>query len=223
LFLALNWVNDKYVHNYGWSIVVVTIAINLLLLPLKYSSLKSMKKMQSLQPQIAAINDKYKNVGIRDPRKADQNQETMDLYKKNGVNPMGGCMPLALQIPFFIAYYKVLSVSIEMRGAHWLWITDLSQPETLAIHILPILMIATQFILQKMTPATSADPAQQRVMQFMPLMMGFFFYNAQSGLVLYWLTGNLVGLLQQWVFNRLGSAPVVIEPPPAPKKKTSRN
>jgi YidC/Oxa1 family membrane protein insertase len=222
LFLALNWVNNNYVHNYGWSIVVVTIAINFLLLPLKFSSLKSMKKMQVLQPQIAAINEKYKNIGIRDPKKADQNQEIMALYKRNGVNPMGGCMPLALQIPFFIAYYKVLSVSIEMRGAHWLWITDLSQPETLAIHILPILMIATQFLLQKMTPNTSADPAQQKVMMLMPLMMGFFFYSAQSGLVLYWLTGNIVGLAQQYFFNKASSAPVVAEPAPAPKKKSPR-
>jgi YidC/Oxa1 family membrane protein insertase len=178
--------------------------------------------MQVLQPQIAAINDKYKNIGIRDPKKADQNQEIMALYKRNGVNPMGGCMPLALQIPFFIAYYKVLSISIEMRGAHWLWIPDLSQPETLAIHILPILMIATQFLLQKMTPNTSADPAQQKVMMLMPLMMGFFFYNAQSGLVLYWLTGNIVGLAQQYFFNKASSAPVVAEPAPAPKKKSPR-
>jgi YidC/Oxa1 family membrane protein insertase len=223
LFLALNWVNDKYVHNYGWSIVVVTIAINFLLLPLKFSSLKSMKKMQMLQPQIAAINEKYKNISIRDPKKAEQNQETMDLYKRNGVNPMGGCMPLALQIPFFIAYYKVLSVAIEMRGAHWLWVTDLSQPETLPIHILPLLMIGTQFLLQKMTPSTTADPAQQKVMMLMPLMMGFFFYSAQSGLVLYWLTGNVVGLAQQWFFNRISAAPLTTELAPAPKKKNVRN
>jgi YidC/Oxa1 family membrane protein insertase len=227
LFLALNWVNNQFLHNYGWSIVVVTIAINFLLLPLKYSSLKSMKKMQMLQPQIAAINEKYKNIGIRDPKKADQNQETMALYKRHGVNPMGGCMPLVLQIPFFIAYYKVLSVSIEMRGAHWLWVKDLSQPETLAIHILPLLMIGTQFLLQKMTPSTTADPAQQKVMQLMPLMMGFFFWGAQSGLVLYWLTGNVVGLAQQWFFNKLSSAPAPApagsEPSPAPKKKNVRN
>jgi len=223
LFLSLNWVNDKYVHNYGWSIVLVTVAINFLLLPLKFSSLKSMKKMQMLQPQIAAINEKYKNIGIRDPKKADQNAETMALYKANGVNPMGGCMPLALQIPFFIAYYKVLSVSIEMRGAHWLWVTDLSQPETLTIHILPLLMIGTQFLLQKMTPSTTADPAQQKVMMLMPLMMGFFFYSAQSGLVLYWLTGNVVGLAQQWFFNRASSTPLTTQLAPAPKKKNGRN
>ena len=164
LFLAMHWLNDKYVHNYGWSIILLTIAINTLLLPLKISGMKSMRKMSSLQPQIAAINDKYKNVGMRDPRKAEQNQEVMELYKRNGVNPLGaGCMPLLLQIPFFFAFYKVLSVSIEMRGASWLWVSDLSQPEALAIRILPVTMIATQFLLQKMTPPTpGADPRNRR-------------------------------------------------------------
>ena len=149
LFLGLNYVNDKYVHNYGWSIVLVTIIINFLLLPLKLSSMKSMKKMQTLQPQIAAINEKYKNISLKDPKKAQQNEEVMGLYKKHGVNPMGGCMPMALQVPFFIAFYTVLTVAIEMRGAQWLWITDLSQPETLALHVLPLLMIGTQFWLQR--------------------------------------------------------------------------
>jgi len=216
LFLALNWVNDRYVHSYGWSIVLITVIINFLLLPLKITSLKSMKKMSALQPQIAAINEKYKSVGLRDPRKAEQNQEIMELYKKHGVNPMGGCVPMLLQIPFFIAFYKVLTVAIELRGASWLWVTDLSQPETLPIRILPVTMIVTQFILQKMTPSTTADPAQQRVMLLMPLILGFMFYGVSSGLVLYWLTGNLVGIAQQWFFNRIALAPSV---PPAPVKR----
>ena len=131
-----------------------------MLFPLKLTSMKSMKKMQALQPQIAAINDKYKNIGLRDPRKAEQNQEVMELYKKHGVNPMGGCVPMVLQIPFFIAFYKVFSVSVEMRGANWLWVTDLSQPETLPIHILPIIMIASQFLMQKMTPASHGRRSQ---------------------------------------------------------------
>jgi YidC/Oxa1 family membrane protein insertase len=223
LFLSLNWFNDKYVHNYGWSIIIVTIIINLALLPLKLSSMKSMKKMQALAPQVNAINDKYKHLSIRDPKKAEANQEIMELYKKNNVNPMGGCVPLLLQIPFFIAFYTVLTVAIEMRGANWLWVTDLSQPETLPIHILPLLMVATQFWLQKMTPATSMDPAQQRVMLFMPLMFAFFFYNASAGLVLYWLTGNVVGILQQWFINKTGDTPAVEVIPPASKKKPSRN
>ena len=135
---------------------------------------------------------------------------------------MGGCMPMAIQIPFFIAFYKVLSSSIELRGAEWLWVTDLSRPETLAIRILPIAMIASQFIVQKMTPSTAADPSQQKIMLLMPLFLGFMFYGVSSGLVLYWLTGNLVGILQQMYFNRTTTAPV-IETRPSPVKKRSRN
>ncbi len=224
LFLILRWLNDQWVHNYGWSIVVITVIINLLLFPLRFSSLKSARKMQSLQPQLQAINAKYKNVGIRDPKKAEQNQEVMDLYKKNGVNPMGGCLPMLVQLPILYAFYRVLAVSIALRGAHWLWVTDLSQAETLPIHILPIVMIITQYITQKMTPNPSADPSQQRMFQLMPLMFGFFFYSMSSGLVLYWLTGNLVGIAQQWLINRtMPPAPVVQAPAkPAPKKKGSR-
>jgi YidC/Oxa1 family membrane protein insertase len=222
LFQSVNWVNNRWVRNYGWAIVVVTIIINFLLLPLKFTSLKSMKKMQLLQPQIAAINAKYKGISLRDPKKADQNQEVMDLYKKNGVNPMGGCMPMVLQIPFFFAFYKVLSVAIEMRGAEWLWVTDLSQPEHIPIRILPVAMIISQFIMQKMTPPTGGDPAQQKMMMFMPLVMGFMFYGVSSGLVLYWLTGNLVGIGQQWFFNRSVTVPVSAEPAKTKTKKIAR-
>jgi YidC/Oxa1 family membrane protein insertase len=203
LFLILHWVNDKYVHNYGWAIIFVTIVINILLFPLKLQNMKSMKKMQALQPQIAVINEKYKNIPMRDPRQQQKNEETMALYKANGANPLGGCLPLLIQMPFLLAFYKVLSVSIEMRSASWFWVHDLSQPETFAIRILPLLMIVSGFIMQKMTPtAVGGDPAQQKMMAFMPLMMGFFFWKASSGLVLYWLTGNLVGIAQQWFFNK---------------------
>jgi len=222
LFLSVSWINDRWVHNYGWSIIVVTIFVNFLLLPLKFSSLKSMKKMQLLQPQIAAINAKYKGLSLRDPKKADQNQEVMDLYKKHGVNPMGGCMPMIIQLPFFYAFYKVLSVSIAMRGAEWLWVTDLSQPEQIPIRILPIAMIISQFIMQKMTPATGGDPSQQKMMMFMPLVMGFMFYGFSSGLVLYWLTGNVVGIGQQWFFNRGVTVPAPAPPAKAKTKKTAR-
>jgi YidC/Oxa1 family membrane protein insertase len=221
LFLALRWLHDNVVSNYGWAIVLATVVINFLLLPLKYTSLKSMKQMSALQPQIAAINDKYKGLSMTDPKAQLKNQETMDLYKKHGVNPMGGCVPMGLQIPFFIAFYNVLSSAIELRGAQWLWVTDLSQPETLALRILPLAMIASQFVMQKMTPSTSIDPAQQRMMLLMPVMMGFMFYGVSAGLVLYWLTGNLVGIAQQMVFNRIFTAPAVATPaaPTAKKKK----
>jgi YidC/Oxa1 family membrane protein insertase len=221
LFLALHYVNDKWVHSYGWSIIIVTIFINILLFPLKFSNLKSMKKMQVLQPQVASINDKYKGISMRDPRAQQKNEELMALYKKHGANPMGGCLPMAIQIPFFIAFYKVLAMSIEMRHAHWLWVTDLSAPEHLPIHILPIAMIITSFIQQKMTPTTAADPNQQRMMLMMPLVMGFFFYQLASGLVLYYLTVNLVGIAQQWFFNKTVTIAGMPQPV-APVKKNGK-
>jgi YidC/Oxa1 family membrane protein insertase len=220
LFYALHYTNNRWVHNYGWSIIVVTILINFVLFPMRLTNLKSMKKMQVLQPQIAAINDKYKGISLRDPRKQQQNEEVMALYKKHGANPMGGCLPMLIQIPFFIAFYKVLSVSIQLRHSEWLWVTDLSQPETLAIHILPIAMIATQFFMQKMTPQTSVDPSQQRMMLMMPLIMGFFFYSLPSGLVLYYMTSNLVGIGQQWFFNKTVTVADMPQPAtPAGKKQ----
>jgi YidC/Oxa1 family membrane protein insertase len=217
LFLVLNWTSDHLAHNYGWSIVLVTLAINMLLFPLKITSMKSSKKMQALQPQIKAINDKYKGISMKDPRKTEQNQEVMDLYKKNGVNPVGGCLPMLLQLPFLWAFYKVLGVAIEMRGSRWLWISDLSQPESLAIHLLPILLVITQFAMQRMTPSPGMDPAQQKMMMFMPLMFGYMFYFASAGLVLYWLTGNVVGIVQQWLLNKTMPAPAVATPVPIKK------
>jgi YidC/Oxa1 family membrane protein insertase len=171
--------------------------------------MKSSKKMQTLQPQIAAINARYKGLSMRDPKKAEQNQEVMDLYKREGVNPLGGCLPMVIQLPFFYAFYRVLNVSIELRGAPWLWVHDLSQPETLAIRMLPVLLIVTQFLSQKMTPSPGV-----------PLVLGYMFYFASSGLVLYWLTGNLVGIIQQVLLNRsMPPAPAIVNVQPTPKKK----
>jgi YidC/Oxa1 family membrane protein insertase len=222
LFLIVNWFNDSFVHNFGWAIVVVTVIINFILFPLKLSNMKSMRKMQALKPQIDLINAKYKNVSLRDPKKADQNQEVMDLYKKYGVNPMGGCVPMLLQIPFFFAFYKVFTVSVEMRGAPWLWVTDLSQPEHLPIKILPVVMIASQFVMQKMTPQGNVDPSQQKMMMMMPLIFGFMFYNFPSGLVLYYLTSNLVNMGQQWFFNHTEAAQEAARSVELPKKKNGR-
>jgi YidC/Oxa1 family membrane protein insertase len=189
------------------------------LLPLRWKSMKSQRKMQALQPKLAAINAKYKGLKLNDPRKAEQNQEVMDFYKKEGVNPMGGCLPMLIQLPLIYAFWKVLSVTIEMRGASWLWISDLSQPEQLAIRVLPIVMIASQFLIQQMTPTPGMDPSQAKMTKFMPLMFGFLFYNFSSGVVLYYLTSNLVGIGQQWAVNRLMPAPPPPPPPAALKKK----
>jgi YidC/Oxa1 family membrane protein insertase len=208
LFIVLHFLNDKFAHNYGWSIVLITIIINMALFPLKLTSLKSSRKMQVLQPEMAKINEKYKGISMSDPRAANKQQEMMDLYKKHGVNPVGGCIPLLIQMPFIYAFYKVLAVSIELRHASWLWVGDLSQHEHFEIHFLPLIMVVTSYALQKMTPPPAAgDPSQQKMMQFMPLMYLFFFWSLSSGVVLYWLTGNIVGVAQQWFFNKT-AAPV---------------
>jgi YidC/Oxa1 family membrane protein insertase len=220
LFFVLTW-TAKHVtgENFGWAIVAVTIGINMVLFPLRFTSMKSSKKMQALQPQIAAINAKYKDMPMRDPRQQEKQAEMMDLYKKNGVNPVGGCIPMVIQLPFLIAYYTVLGVAIEMRGASWLWVHDLSQAETLAIRVLPVLLVVTQFLQQRMTPSPGMDPAQQKMMMFMPLVLGYMFYYQSAGLVLYWLTGGLVGIAQQWLLNRGTPTPAVTVISPPPKKK----
>jgi YidC/Oxa1 family membrane protein insertase len=221
LFLVLNYTAHHIVQNYGWAIILVTIAINIVLFPLRITSMKSSRKMQAIQPQVAALNAKYKGLKMNDPKKAEQNQALMDLYKEHGINPVGGCLPMLLQLPFVIAFYKVLAVTIEMRGASWLWIHDLSQPETIAIRILPVLLIITQFLQQKMTPSPGMDPTQQKMMLIMPLFLGYVFWFYASGLVLYWLTGNLVGILQQLALNRLmpSAAPPPVKAGPPQKRK----
>ena len=224
LFWMLRWTHEHVVANWGWAIVVVTVFINFVMFPLKWKSMKSMKKMQSLQPLVKQINEKYKGLSMRDPKKAQQNEEMMALYKKHGVNPLGGCMPMLLQLPFFIGFYNVLTVAIEMRHASWLWVADLSSPEQLAIRVLPLAMILTQFWQQSMTPTPTADPAQMRLMKFMPLMMGFIFYGFSAGLVLFWLTGNIVGIAQQLILNRFASDDkVFIDQPRGRKKKKAKS
>jgi YidC/Oxa1 family membrane protein insertase len=214
LFVALHWTSEHVTkNNYGWAIIFVTIAINIVLSPLSLQSLKSSRKMQKIQPQIAALNAKYKGIKMNDPRKAEQNQEMMDLYKREGVNPMGGCIPMLIQFPFLIAFYKVLSISIAMRGATWLWVHDLSQPETIAIRILPVLLVVTQFLTQKMTPTPGVDPSQQKMMMITPLIFGYIFYFLSSGLVLYYLTSNFVAIARQMILNRISGpiTPTVVD------------
>jgi YidC/Oxa1 family membrane protein insertase len=218
LFLILSWTADHLTHNYGWAIVLVTVAINTVLFPLRLTQLKSSRKMQTIQPLVKQLNEKYKNLPAKD--QTEKNQELMDLYKKHGINPVGGCLPMLIQLPFLIAFYKVLGVMIELRGASWLWVHDLSQPETLALRALPLILIATQYLQTKMTPQPGVDPSQQKMMMLlMPMMMGYIFYFLSSGLVLYYLTSNLVGIAQQVLLNRATPAPAPVEVKPAPKKK----
>ena len=200
LFMWLRWTN-QYIHNWGWSIVLQTIIITLALVPLRFYQLKSALKMQRVQPQMKAIQEKYKKYSMRDPRKQEMNKEIADLYKREGVNPVGGCLPMLMQLPFLYAYYRMLSTAIDLRQAHWLWIHDLSSADPW--YLLPIIMAGSMFVLQKMTPQGGMDPAQQRMMNIMmPVMMGFFFFKLPAGLNLYYALSNVIMILQTWIMNR---------------------
>lgn len=212
LLRSLKWINN-YVGNYGWSIIILTILINAAMFPLRHKSVVSMRKMQELQPEVKAIQDRYAKFKATDPERQKMNTEMMSLYRERGVNPASGCVPMLLTMPVLFAFYSLLSQSIEIRGAHFLgWITDLSRHDPL--YVTPILMGITMFVQQRMTPST-ADPAQQRMMMFMPLVFLFMFLWAPSGLVLYWLVSNLWAIGQQYLTNRLIGPPAVhtVRPP----------
>ena len=201
LFLWLKWTYNHIVPNWGWAIVIQTLIITIALLPLRITQMKSMLKMQRIAPQIKSIQEKYKKYTLRDPRKAAMNEEIAALYKKEGVNPAGGCLPMLIQFPFLIAYYRMLGVALDLRHAHWLWISDLSARDP--YFILPLLMVGSMFVMQRMTPQAGMDPAQQRMMNWMmPIMMGFLFFNFASGLSLYYAETNLIGIAQQAIMNR---------------------
>lgn len=201
LFIWLRWTN-QYIHNWGWSIVLQTLIITLVLSPLRLMQMKSALKMQKVQPQMKAIQEKYKKYSMRDPRRQEMNKEVGELYKREGVNPIGGCLPLLATLPFFWAYYRMLGAAIELRHAHWLWIHDLSGSEPFP-YVLPIIMVVSMFIMQRMTPQAGMDPAQQRMMNFMmPAFMGFLFFNLAAGLNLYYAESNLISIGQQWIMNK---------------------
>ena len=212
LLRALKWV-DSYVGNYGWSIIILTVLINIVMFPLRHKSVVSMRRMQDLQPEVKAIQDRYANLKMTDPGKQKMNTELMSLYRERGVNPASGCVPMLLTLPVLFAFYSMLSVAIELRGAPFAgWIHDLSVHDPL--FITPVLMGITQFVQTKMTP-TTADPMQQKMMMFMPIVMMSFFLWAPSGLVLYWTTSNLWAIGQQALTNRLigPSKPRTVQPP----------
>lgn len=202
LFVWLKWTYRHIVPNWGWAIVLQTIIISVVLLPLRITQMKSMLKMQRVAPQIKSIQEKYKKYSLRDPRKAAMNEEISALYKKEGVNPAGGCLPMLIQMPFIFAYYRMLGNALDLRHAHWLWIRDLSAAEPFP-YILPVIMIVSMLVVQRMTPQAGMDPAQQRMMNvMMPLMMGFIFFRLAAGLNLYYSIVNVIGIAQQAVMNR---------------------
>jgi YidC/Oxa1 family membrane protein insertase len=200
LFLWLRWI-EGIVGNWGWAICIQTLIINLALMPLRISSMKSALKMQKIQPQMNSIKEKYKKYGMRDPRRQEMNTEIGELMKREGVSPIGGCLPLVIQMPFLFAYYGMLGSALDLRHASWLWIHDLSSPDPWKI--LPIGIFITMLLMQRMTPQAGMDPSQQKMMNIMmPVMMGFLSWNFASGLCLYWSEGNFIAIAQQSVMNR---------------------
>jgi YidC/Oxa1 family membrane protein insertase len=203
LFYAIRFIHG-FVPNWGFAIIVLTFFIKILFFPLTYSSTRSMSKMAELQPKVKALRAKYKKSKTDIAQRREMNEEMMKLYKENGVNPAGGCLPMLIQIPVFIGFFNLLRNAIELRHSPWMfWIKDLSVKDP--TYIMPLLMGATQFISQKMTP-TSADPSQARMMLIMPVVMTVFFMQFQSGLVLYWLTSNVLQIGQQYIMNRMMKA-----------------
>ena len=203
LFLWLLWTHQHMASNWGVCIIILTVIINLVLLPLRITSMKSALKLQKLQPQMKAIQEKYKKYPLRDPRRSEMNTEIGELYKREGANPAGGCVPLIIQMPFLFAFYSMLGVGIELRQAPFLWLHDLSSPDK--IFILPVLIVITTFLVQKMTPNAGMDPKQQQMMTLMmPLMIGFFSYSLPAGLSVYWTVGNFIAIAQQYIMNRTG-------------------
>jgi YidC/Oxa1 family membrane protein insertase len=196
------WLLEKihlFVNNWGWAIILLTILIKLAFFPLSAASYKSMAKMKEVQPRLLEMKERFKG----EPQKL--NQAMMEMYRKEKINPLGGCFPILIQIPVFIALYWVLLASVEMRAAPWLgWITDLAKPDP--YYILPVIMAVSMFIQTKLNP-TPPDPVQAKVMMIMPIVFSVMFFFFPSGLVLYWVVNNILSIAQQWQINRMFTKP----------------
>jgi YidC/Oxa1 family membrane protein insertase len=194
IFKVLMWIHGV-VGNWGWSIVALTILIRIFLYPLTYKGMVSMQKIKEIAPRIKEVQEKYKGDPVR------MNAAVMEMYKKHGANPLGGCLPLVLQIPVFFAIYRVLLNAVELQGAEWImWIHDLSRMDP--YYIMPILMGATMYYQQKITPSNFTDPLQEKIFKFLPIIFTFFFVTFPSGLVLYWFVNNLFSIAQQYMVNK---------------------
>ncbi len=226
LLAALHWLHENVVGNYGWAIVIMTVLIKILLLPLTHKSYVSMRKMQELNPKMQAVRERYrgklkdKNGRPNLEMQRKMNEEIMGLYRSEGVNPAGGCLPMVLQLPVFFAFYKLLFNVVELRGAPWIfWIHDLSAKDP--YYVLPIVMGVTQFLQVRLAPMTG-DPMQRRIFQWMPVLMTALFLGFPSGLVLYWLTNNILTIAQQAVYNRARGAEAAAEEPAGEPRKMRR-
>ena len=213
LHRTLKWLHG-FVGNYGWSIILLTVLINIVIFPLRHKSVVAMRKMQELQPEMKAIQARYANLKATDPAKQKMNQEVMELYRRHGANPASGCLPMLMTMPILIAFYRLLSMAVELRGAPFMgWIEDLSVQDP--FYVTPVVMGASMVYQQRLQPAAAASPEQQKMMMFMPVIFTVMFLWAPSGLVIYWLTSNLLGIGQTVVTNRIAGPPRVrqVRPP----------
>jgi YidC/Oxa1 family membrane protein insertase len=201
LYFVLRFMVTHGISNWGWAIILFTTLFTVVLLPTRIMMTKSSLKMMRIQPKVEAIKKRYAHLKMNDPKRNEMNTEMMALYKTEGVNMYGGCLPMLLQMPLFFAYFRMLQNAVELRQAHWFWLPDLSQPDP--THILPILIILTMFVTQYITPSPGMDPAQRRMMAFMmPIIFGFMLWQYASGLALYWGTSNILYLAMQLGINR---------------------
>jgi len=204
LFAALRFTYDHIIRNWGWAILLLTLVINLAMLPTRITMMKSAQKMQRIQPEMTQIKEKYKKYKATDPKRQEMNKEIMALQQREGVNMFGGCLPMLIQYPLLFGFYRMLMNVIELRQAHWGWLHDLAAPDPL--HILPIFVILSMFTTQYLSPSPGVDPAQQKMMAFMmPVMFGFIMWNIGSGVALYWAAGNVINTVQQLIMNRTGT------------------
>ena len=201
LFVALQFIYAHMVANWGWAIIILTILINVITLPFRIKTMQNALKMQRIQPQMNAIKERYKKYKATDPKKGEMNAEIMKLQKDNGVNMFGGCIPTLITLPLLYAFYGMLPRVVELRHAHWLWLPDLQAPDPW--HILPIVVVISQFLMQYYTPSPGVDPSQQKMMAFMmPAISGWFTWTYGAGLALYWTVGNFIQIIQQTIMNR---------------------
>lgn len=224
LFLGMRFLYEHVVANWGWSILLLTLVINLAMLPTRFQMMKSSLKMQRIQPQMDAIKAKYAKFKATDPRKQEMQKEMFALQKSEGVNMFGGCLPMLISYPLLYAFYEVLENVIELRHAHWLWLSDLSAPDPL--YLLPVFVIVSMFLMQYMTPSPGMDPKQQKLMAFaMPAVFGFMMLHYGAGLSLYWAGSNFISVGQQYVINRtkMGKEMKEIALKRAARKKANAN
>jgi YidC/Oxa1 family membrane protein insertase len=220
LLRSLVWING-FIGNFGWSIIILTLMINGLMFPLRHKSVVSMRKMQEIQPEVKAIQERYSKLKATDPGKQKMNQEMMDLYRQRGVNPASGCLPMLLTMPVLYAFYSLLNYSIQLRGAPFVfWIHDLSLPDP--YYVTPVLMGISQLWQQRLQPAAGADPAQQKMMMLMPIVFTVLFLWAPAGVAIYWAVSNAWGIGQTYLTNYLIGPPKVHNVRPAAERRLKR-